>query len=133
MEESKKRILIAEDNRVLADVIRFNLERGGFEVTLAYDGDAAIDKLRDDRFDLLITDYQMPIADGAELCRFVQRCEHLTGMPIIMCSAKGLELNTEQLHDEWNISRLLHKPFSVREMISLVHSLLASPLVANGL
>ncbi|TWU20978.1 Alkaline phosphatase synthesis transcriptional regulatory protein PhoP [Novipirellula galeiformis] len=132
MSEPQRRILVAEDNRVLADVLRFNLERSGFKVTVAYDGDMAIENLESDSFDLLITDYQMPKVDGAELCRFVRQNPALDEFPIIMCSAKGMELSIEQLQDDWKIAKLVFKPFSVREIIAVVNELLAPSAATNA-
>ncbi|GAA5507639.1 response regulator [Novipirellula caenicola] len=126
MSDDKRRILITEDNRVLGDVLRFNLERSGFEVTIAHDGAEAMDLIDDQAFDLLITDYQMPNVDGAELCHYIRQNRSLDGMFIIMCSAKGMELDREQLRKQWDIAKLVLKPFSVREIVAAVNDLLAA-------
>ncbi len=120
------RILVAEDNRVLADVLRFNLQRAGFEVTIANNGFVAIELLKQSDFQLLITDYQMPIVDGEELCKAVREQLHIERMPIIMCSAKGYEIDIERLKTHYRISRVILKPFSMREIVSLSQVLTAS-------
>lgn len=119
-------ILIAEDNCLLSDVLCFNLRNAGFEVTAAENGLVAIEKLKAAAFDLLITDYQMPVVDGAELCKAVRTELHLRDMPIVMCSAKGLEINVEKLKIDFGLSKLVFKPFSVREIVSAVRELLVA-------
>ncbi|EMI21475.1 two-component response regulator [Rhodopirellula maiorica SM1] len=126
MSDFKRRILITEDNRVLGDVLRFNLERSGFDVTVALDGAEAMDLIDGQSFDLLITDYQMPNVDGAELCHYIRQNRSLDGMFIIMCSAKGMELDREQLREQWDIAKLVLKPFSVREIVAVVNDLLTA-------
>ena len=120
------RILIAEDNGVLSDVLSFNLRNAGFVVTVAENGLVAIEKLKVAAFDLLITDYQMPGVDGAELCKVARTELHLTNMPILMCSAKGLEINFEKLKSDFGVSKLVFKPFSMREIVSTARSLIAA-------
>lgn len=62
------RALVVEDNRVMADVVRFNLSRAGMDVEVAFNGRAALDAFNAAEFDLVITDYQMPEMSGEELC-----------------------------------------------------------------
>ena len=126
MSDLKRRILITEDNRVLGDVLRFNLQRSGFDVTIAHDGAEAMESLANQSFDLLITDYQMPNVDGAELCHYIRQNRSLDAMFIIMCSAKGMELDREQLRRDWNIAKLVLKPFSIREFVAIVNDLLTA-------
>lgn len=124
---AKIAVLIAEDNIVLADVLRFNLFRAGFEVTVAHTGREAADHLRDERFDLLLTDYNMPELNGEELIRLVREELGICDLPIVMCSAKGLELDVERLRQEWRLDRVLYKPFSMREVLAVARSLTACP------
>jgi DNA-binding response OmpR family regulator len=129
MLDNTRRILIAEDNKVLADVLRFNLQRLGFDVTIAYNGLAAIEQLKLAQFQLLITDYQMPVVNGEELCKAVREKLQIEHMPIIMCSAKGYEIDTARLITRYGVSRLIFKPFSMREISSLVEELISTAAV----
>lgn len=117
---------MAEDNRVLADVLRFNLQRAGFAVTVALDGNLAIQHLRRDNFDLLITDFQMPGANGEQLCQLVRGELQLDQLPILMCSAKGLELNIDTLKSTYGVSQVIYKPFSMRQIVAFAQTLTAS-------
>ncbi len=116
----KTAILIAEDNRVMADVVRFNLQRAGFDVTVALDGAAALEQAQSKQFDLVITDYQMPRMGGPELIAALRDLEEYAETPIFLCSAKGYELNEEDLREKWGIQRVLLKPFSPTEVVACV-------------
>ena len=113
-------ILIAEDNRVLADVLRFNLVRAGHEVWPYYRGSDAIERLRQELPDVLLTDYQMPGASGEDLCRFVREELSCDSLPILVCSAKGLEINADEFKRRYNVSHIIHKPFSMVEVVNLI-------------
>lgn len=117
------RVLVAEDNYALANVLRFNLQRAGFAVTVANNGMQAIEYLGREAFDLLMTDFQMPGVNGEELCRVVRQELQLDSMPIVMCSAKGFELDIPGLKAQYGISEILYKPFSVQAIVSLIQTL----------
>lgn len=116
-------ILVAEDNRVFAEVLRFNLQHAGFDVTVAQNGAVALDHLKQQSFELLITDYQMPIVDGEQLCKAVRQQLCIEQMPIVICSAKGYEFNREVLAAQYKIAKFVFKPFSMREMVSIAQEL----------
>lgn len=118
-----KRVLVAEDNVVLGDVIQFNLQRSGFAVTLARNGTEAWRLVETHPFDILVTDYEMPGIDGGELCNRVRNERKLDSMRIVMCSAKGLELDREEIMARLSIEAILYKPFSIRELTTLLESL----------
>lgn len=88
----KPQILVAEDNRVMGNVMRFNLLRAGFDVTMVHDGRAALRQLEHKRFDMVVTDYQMPHASGQDVCRYVRDESMCPEIPVVLVSAKGIEL-----------------------------------------
>lgn len=118
------RVLVAEDNKVLSDVLRFNLERGGFQVTLARNGDAAASLLASEAFDLLITDVEMPGMSGLDLCRLIRIDHGNASLPIAICTARGLELDEAELRTKYGVAEVIFKPFSVRELVALANRLL---------
>jgi CheY-like chemotaxis protein len=126
MDENGPRILVAEDNSVLADVLRFNLQRAGFAVTVATNGAIAINYLQQEPFDLLITDFQMPGVNGEQLCKVIRGELQLDQLPILMCSAKGLELDIGSLKSEYGVTQVISKPFSMREIVALAQKLTAA-------
>jgi CheY-like chemotaxis protein len=126
---TEKKILVAEDNVVLGDVVRFNLERAGFNVSLVRSGDEALRRLTEEPFDILVTDYEMPVINGSELCRMIREELKLASLHIVMCSAKGLELDREELKTRFNLEAILFKPFSIRELTSLIDKLNSSSAI----
>ncbi|MDP1796789.1 MAG: response regulator [Planctomycetaceae bacterium] len=113
-------ILVAEDNRVMSDVMRFNLQKAGYHVTIARNGTEAWELLQSARFDVLVTDYQMPGLTGEEVCKAMRTHRPDLHLPIIFLSARGLELSVERMKSELGIETLLHKPFSPRELLEAV-------------
>ncbi len=123
IDKSAVRVLVAEDNHALANVLRFNLQRAGIAVTVANNGKQAIELLGREAFDLLMTDFQMPGVNGEQLCRAVRQDLQLEDLPIVLCSAKGFELDIQGLKSEYRISEVLYKPFSMQAIVNLVQNL----------
>ena len=111
-------ILVVEDEEPLADSVKYNLEREGFEVLVAPDGNAGLESFRTHHPSLVILDLMLPGLSGLDVCRAV-RSE--SDVPIIIVTAKdseadkvtGLELGADDY---------VTKPFSVRELISRVRA-----------
>ncbi len=121
------RIIVADDNSALGNVVRFHLGRAGYDVTLVNNGQDVLDELRESAFDLVITDQQMPKRTGLEVCSQIRSdMPQYADMPIILLTAKRLELDVEALKAEYGISRVFPKPFSPSELIEFVAGLLAS-------
>jgi CheY-like chemotaxis protein len=123
---NSKRILVAEDNAALALVVRFHLERAGFHVTSARNGREAWNLLQHEDFDLLITDQQMPELSGCEVCHLMRREPRLAHLPVILLTAKGLELEHNWVREELKVQVLLPKPFSPRELVEKAENCLAA-------
>jgi CheY-like chemotaxis protein len=119
------RVLIAEDSIVIGNLLRFNLERVGMDAVLAVNGQEAIQLLQKEHFDILLTDYEMPILNGEQICDMLRNDLQNHEMRIVMCSAKTLELDTEAMRQKYGIEKLLQKPFSMTELVSVVRSLIA--------
>jgi CheY-like chemotaxis protein len=121
------RVLIAEDQPLLAVAIQFSLQRAGFAVTIVRDGYEAWDLLQRAAFDLLITEHQMPTMTGAELCRRIRQDPHLAELPIIVLTGKELEPIPEWLSERPDCCEVIQKPFSPRQLVAAVENrLLAS-------
>ncbi|MBC8356464.1 MAG: response regulator [Planctomycetes bacterium] len=120
MSNSERRILVAEDNAALASVVRFNLERAGFQVTVAYNGRLAWEAVQEDDFDLIVTDQQMPEMTGCEFCEKLRTLDAYRDKPVIMLTAKGMELELPRLKAELGIAATFLKPFSPKEIVTAV-------------
>ena len=129
MPAAGKAILIVEDNCVMADIMRFNFKRAGFDVTLAVNGCEGLERLRERQFDLIVADYQMPQMNGEEFCRRLREDPRHAETPAFLCTAKGFEIDTVKLSEELKITRILTKPFSPRELVAAASEVLeAAPL-----
>lgn len=125
-------ILVAEDERVMSDVIRFNLLRAGYAVSVARNGEDAWEQLREKSCQLLLTDFQMPRMTGVELCRKLRSEFPEWPLPVVLLSARGLELNAAALQSELGFSAILFKPFSPRELVHVVADSLAKSICSSA-
>ncbi len=122
MSTAARKILIAEDARVIGQVLQRNLEQEGFEVIVAHNGTEALKALESHLFDLVISDYQMPDFNGDELCRRIRASKRHAHVPIAFCTAKAYEFDTEELKSELGLSHVFLKPFSLREVSAFAHA-----------
>lgn len=120
MSKSGRRILVVEDNAALASVLRFNLQRAGFDVTTARNGRVAWESVQENAFDLIVTDQQMPEMSGCEFCRKLRTIDEFLHTPVIMLTAKGMELELPRLKVELGIAATFLKPFSPSEIVKAV-------------
>lgn len=111
-----KKILIVEDEKPIADILQFNLEKEGYRVAVAYDGEEGLVKVEEDPPDLVLLDLMLPKKDGMEVCREIRKEHH---MPIIMLTAKDSEID-KVLGLELGADDYVTKPFSTRELIARV-------------
>jgi two-component system OmpR family response regulator len=114
------RVLVADDDGHIREVVRFALQQGGYEVAEARDGREACDRLDAGGIDLVVLDILMPEADGLEVCRRIRRTSDL---PIIFLSSKDDELD-RVLGLELGADDYLSKPFSPRELLARVRAVL---------
>ena len=120
-------IIVADDNFALANVVRFHLGRAGHEVTVVKNGQEVLNKLRDGQFDLVVTDQQMPLRTGLEVCEEIRdNMPNCVGIPIILLTAKRLEMDVEALQQQYGISKVFPKPFSPAELVEVITELLAA-------
>ena len=115
------KILIVEDERLLADALKVLLDGRGFEADTVYDGKTGEEYARSGIYDLLILDVMMPGMDGYELAKRL-RAAHL-GMPILMLTAKS-ELEDRITGLDCGADYYLTKPFDTRELLACVGALL---------
>ncbi len=113
--ESKK-ILIIEDEKSIADIIRFNLVKEGFETETAYDGKTGLEKALSMKPDLILLDVMLPLMDGFQVCKKVR--ENST-VPIVMLTAKEEEVD-KVLGLELGADDYITKPFGMRELIARI-------------
>ena len=111
-----KKVLIVDDEKAIVDILNHNLKREGYNTVQAYDGEEAINLVKQENPDLVLLDVMLPKMDGFSVCKVIRQS---TNVPIIMVTAKedvvdkviGLELGADDY---------ITKPFSVREVLARV-------------
>lgn len=123
------RVLVVDDERPIADILKFNLEREGFEVDVAYDGETAVAKAKQTSFSLVILDIMLPKLDGFSVCKEIRA--H-SAVPILMLTAKEAEVD-KVLGLELGADDYVTKPFSPRELLARVRAILRRMKTVEGL
>ena len=118
-----ERILLVEDEESIRELVRFNLEKEGFEVLETDDGEKAFELLKKQGADLAILDWMIPGVTGLELCRLIRRDPDWKMLPIIMLTAREDEID-KIVGLEMGADDYVTKPFSPRELMSRVKAVL---------
>ena len=116
-------ILVVDDEPHIVHVLSVKLQQAGLHVICAMNGRAAMDLIRQDVPDLVITDYQMPKVNGRELCEALLNNESTRDVPVIMLTARSHTQRGGGSQPE-NIRSMIGKPFSPREVLRTVWELL---------
>jgi two-component system phosphate regulon response regulator PhoB len=128
----KPHILVIEDEASLVELLRYNLEKEGFRVSAANDGEEGLAMLAEHKPDLLVLDWMLPHVSGIEICRQIRRRNELRDLPVIMLTARGEEADRvrglEVGADDYVI-----KPFSPSELIARIRAVMrrARPTAAD--
>jgi len=118
-----QKVLIVDDEPDITELVSYNLKKAGFAVAAAADGEEALARVREDRFDLILLDLMLPGIHGMELCRILRNNEKTAHLPIIMLTAKGEE--TDKIRGlETGADDYMTKPFSPQELIARVKAVL---------
>ncbi|MBF4510671.1 MAG: response regulator transcription factor [Aeromicrobium sp.] len=120
MNTEPARILVVDDEESILQFVSYNLRKEGYEVTVAADGDAALELAESQAFDLIVLDIMLPGTDGYEVCR---RLRAKGDTPVLFLSARDTELD-KVVGLEIGGDDYLAKPFGVRELIARVKALL---------
>ncbi|HLR74523.1 MAG TPA: response regulator transcription factor [Virgibacillus sp.] len=117
----KQKILIVDDEQSIVTLLKFNIEKSGFQTDVAYDGLEAINKSENNYYDLIILDLMLPKMDGLEVCKYLRRQQIDT--PILMLTARDDEKD-KILGLELGADDYLTKPFSPKEVIARIRAIL---------
>ena len=113
------KILIVDDEKNVAELIKYNLEIAGYDTVMVHDGKTAVDTVKTGGFDLVILDIMLPEIDGFSILRYIRSCEPIANTPVIMLTAKASEsdivLGLEIGADDYMV-----KPFKINELVARV-------------
>lgn len=112
----ENRILVVDDEKPIVDILKINLEKNGYKVICAYDGEMAIEKAFSEEPDLILLDVMLPKADGFSVCKKIRE---KSSVPIIMLTAREEEVD-KVLGLELGADDYMTKPFSLRELMARV-------------
>ena len=116
-------VLVIEDERDLAELVAFHLEKEGFRCLIAGDGNLGLSEARRAKPDLILLDLMLPGMMGTELCRLLKGSEQTAAIPVIMLTAKGEEID-RVVGFEMGADDYVVKPFSTRELMLRVRAVL---------
>jgi len=117
------KILIAEDERDIRDLITFTLTFGGYQVVAAANGEEALEKARVENPDLILMDVRMPKMTGYEACQEMKKDDRIKHIPVVFLSAKGQDSEVATGLDVGAVEYIL-KPFSPDQLTARVKELL---------
>lgn len=118
-----EKILIADDEEHIVELLKFNLQRNGYNVIVATNGEEAIIKAKEEIPNLILLDLMLPKIDGYDVCKKLRKDEKTQNISIIMITAKSEEID-KILGLELGADDYITKPFSVRELVARIKAVL---------
>ncbi len=118
-----KKILIVDDEPDISKLASIRIQKFGYDVKIANNGQEALDILEKETVDLIMLDLLMPIMDGKACCKKIKENEKIKNIPIIIFSASTLK-NIEQVMKELEVQDFLIKPFNPEEMQTKIKNLI---------
>ncbi len=115
-----KKVLVVDDEKLIVKGIRFSLEQDGMEVECAYDGEEALQKIKDNQYDIILLDVMLPKLNGFEVC---QQVREFSSVPIVMLTAKGEDMD-KILGLEYGADDYITKPFNILEVKARIKAIM---------
>lgn len=115
-----QRVLVVDDEKLIVKGIRFSLEQDGMEVDCAYDGEEALQLIRENEYDIILLDVMLPKLTGFEVC---QQVREFSGVPVVMLTAKGDDMD-KILGLEYGADDYITKPFNILEVKARIKAIM---------
>ena len=122
-----RKVLVVDDEKLIVKGVRFSLEQDGMEVDCAYDGEEAVEKAKEKKYDIILLDLMLPKMDGLEVC---QQIREFSNVPIVMLTAKGEDMD-KILGLEYGADDYMTKPFNILEVKARVKTILRRTTMAQ--
>lgn len=122
----KKKILLAEDDKYISRAYKDGLERAGFEVLIATDGNEALEKIKNDAPDLILLDLIMPVKNGFEVLEELATDDGVKKIPVIILSNLGQDSDVKKGKDLGAADYLIKTDYSMKEVIEKVRFYIAA-------
>jgi two-component system alkaline phosphatase synthesis response regulator PhoP len=120
---SQRKALVVDDEIHIVQVVAIKLRNNGFDVRTAENGAIALECVKADKPDIIVTDFQMPVMSGLELIESLRSETETADIPVIMLTARGFAIE-EETKERLNITACLSKPFSPREVLQCIEETL---------
>ena len=117
------KVLVVDDEIHIVHVVAIKLRNNGYEVITAANGAEAFELVCEEKPDIIVTDFQMPVMTGLELVEKLRQNETTKDIPVIMLTARGFAIEDEQKQD-LQISEFVSKPFSPKELLRSIQDIL---------
>lgn len=115
-----RKVLVVDDEKLIVKGIRFSLIQDGMEVDCAYDGEEALEKARNNEYDIILLDVMLPKMDGFEVCQMIR---DFSDVPIVMLTAKGDDMD-KILGLEYGADDYITKPFNILEVKARIKAII---------
>ena len=115
-----KKVLVVDDEKLIVKGLRFSLEQEDMEVDTAYDGEEAVQKARDNSYDIILLDLMLPKLDGLSAC---QQIREFSDVPIVMLTAKGEDMD-KIMGLEYGADDYITKPFNILEVKARIKAIM---------
>ena len=115
-----RKVLVVDDEKLIVKGLRFSLEQDGMEVDCAYDGEEAVEKAKENKYDIILLDLMLPKMDGLEVC---QQIREFSNVPIVMLTAKGEDMD-KILGLEYGADDYITKPFNILEVKARIKAIM---------
>jgi CheY-like chemotaxis protein len=122
-DEKALKVLVVDDEIHIVQVVAIKLRNNGFDVITCENGAQALEIASNEKPDVIVTDFQMPVMTGLELVENLRKQPDTAEIPVVMLTARGFAIEDRQ-KEELNISACLSKPFSPRELLQSVEEVL---------
>jgi len=120
---AERKVLVVDDEIHIVHVVAIKLRNNGFEVISAANGAEAFELACEEKPDIIVTDFQMPVMTGVQLVEKLRQCEQTKDIPVIMLTARGFAVEDGQ-KENLQISEFLSKPFSPKELLRSIEDIL---------
>lgn len=125
----QRKVLVVDDEIHIVQVVAIKLRNNGFDVRTAENGAVALECVKAEKPDIIVTDFQMPVMSGLELIENLRSEPETADIPVIMLTARGFAIEEEK-KQQLNITACLSKPFSPREVLQCIEETLSIGSVA---
>lgn len=115
-----KKVLVVDDEKLIVKGIRFSLEQDGMEVDCAYDGEEALEMIRNKEYDIILLDVMLPKLTGFEVCQHIRE---FSSVPVVMLTAKGEDMD-KILGLEYGADDYITKPFNILEVKARIKAII---------